>query len=189
MPRVAILGWGSLLWDPKDLQISAHWRSDGPWLPIEFARTSGGDTYLSLVLHPNAGLIRTYWDVSLLTRHRDDAIRDLRKREGCSRSDIAYLPADTAQSPIAGVDLRIREWFLSKNAEIDAVIWTNLPPKLEQRQTFTVEESIAWLDSLRANNRQERAQQYIQRAPSQTDTCLRRQVRERFHWTDIDIGF
>jgi len=194
LPRVAILGWGSLLWDRGTLQVSGNWKKDGPSLPIEFARTSGlkdkeKPPYLSLVLHPDAGLIRTYWDVSFLTEHRDDAICDLRKRERCTLSDIAHLPADTAQSPIPGVDLRIREWLLSKRAQIDAVIWTNLPPKLEQRQTFIIEESIAWLDNLRANNRQERAQQYIQRAPSQTDTCLRRQVRERFHWTDIDIGF
>jgi len=195
MPRVAILGWGSLLWDKRSLQVSGRWHPDGPWLPIEFARTSGlkkkdTEPYLSLVLDRNAGLIRTYWDVSLFSGHRDDAICDLRKREGCNLSCIGYMPNDgQSQSSIPGVDGRIREWLGSKRAEIDAVVWTNLRPKLEERETFTVEDSIGWLDSLRKGNRHNRAQEYIQKAPSQTDTCLRRQVRERFGWTDIPIGF
>jgi hypothetical protein len=194
MPRVAILGWGSLLWDPKELRICGHGRPDGPWLPIEFARTSGlnKDTppYLSLVIHPNAGLIRTYWDISLLAERREDAIADLRKREGCYTSDIGYIPNDgQLQSSIAGVDQRIREWLNSKRAEIDAVIWTNLKWKLEDREEFTVHDSIEWLDSLKQDNRHSTAQKYIQMAPSQTDTCLRSQVRERFNWKDIPIGF
>jgi hypothetical protein len=195
MPRVAILGWGSLLWERRTLQISGQWHKDGPWPPIEFARTSGpkkkgSDRYLSLVLHPNAGLIRTYWDVSLLTEHRDDAVCDLRKREGCNLSRIGHMPNDgQSQSPISGVDGRIREWLESKTAEIDAVIWTNLGPILEEREVFTVEDSIKWLESLRRTNQDSTAQRYIRMAPSQTDTCLRRQVRERFHWTDIPIGF
>ena len=43
MTRVAILGWGSLLWKPETLHNQGKWRSDGPWLPIEFARTSNQD--------------------------------------------------------------------------------------------------------------------------------------------------
>ncbi len=196
MPRVAILGWGSLLWDRRTLKICGQWRSDGPLLPIEFARTSGLNNkegklpYLSLVLHPSAGLIRTYWDVSLLTKHRDDAICDLRQREGCNLSCIAYLPRDgQPQCSIPGVEERILEWLNSKKGELDAVIWTNLRPKLKKREVFTVEESIKWLDSLRKRKRHGRAEEYIRKAPSQTDTCLRRQVRELFAWPDILIGF
>ena len=197
MPRVAILGWGSLLWDRRTLQISGQWRSDGPWLPIEFARRSGlsdkegKPPYLSGVLTRNAGLIRTYWDVSLLTEHGDDAVCDLRRREGCNLSRIAYLPRDQPQSSIPGVDERIREWLNSKKGELDAVIWTNLEPtlKLKERESFTVEENIEWLDKLRNSEQHGRAEEYIRKAPLQTDTCLRRQVRERFGWTDIAIEF
>jgi hypothetical protein len=195
MPKVAILGWGSLLWDKRTLQVSGQWHTDGPWLPIEFARTSGlnkkdNEPYLSLVLHPNAGLIRTYWEVSLLTEHQDDSICDLRKREGCSLSRIGYMPNDgQSQSSIPGVDVRIQEWLSPRRREIDAVIWTNLGPKLVESEIFTVKDSIEWLENLRKNNRHKTAQEYIQKAPSQSDTCLRHQVRERFDWTDIPIGF
>jgi hypothetical protein len=176
MTRTAILGWGSLLWDRRALQVPGQWHSDGPWLPIEFARTSGlqdDEPYLSLVLHPNAGLIRTYWDVSLLTEHRDDVICDLRKRERCNLSAIAYLPKGR----------------YSVAPTIPGVIWTNLEPKLSDRIEFTIKDSIEWLTGLRNAKKAATAERYIRMAPSQTDTCLRRQVREEFGWTDIPIGF
>ena len=118
MPRVAILGWGSLLWEPRDLTNQRRWRSDGPWLPLEFARASNLKAendkrpYLSLVLHPNAGLIRTYWDASMLT-DPGEACRDLRKRERCSIGDIASLPrcGQTWSSEVPGLEGRIREWL------------------------------------------------------------------------------
>ncbi len=168
------------------------WNPDGPWLPIEFARTSAlnredEQPYLSLVLHPNAGLIRTYWDMSLLT-DLNQAVHDLRNRERCNLSRIAYLPRDRqlVSSPIPGVDQRILEWLNTKKGEMEAVIWTNLEWSLEGRTSFTIEDSIRWLSDL---ERKDAAEEYIRKAPSQTHTCLRRQVRERLGWKDIPIGF
>ncbi len=36
--KIAILGWGSLIWDRRDLQIAGDWQQGGPVLPIEFSR-------------------------------------------------------------------------------------------------------------------------------------------------------
>ena len=36
--RIACLGWGSLLWDPRSLPMAGPFRDDGPRLPIEFSR-------------------------------------------------------------------------------------------------------------------------------------------------------
>ena len=49
--KIAILGWGSLLWQPKDLQFDKEigWSKNGPMLPIEFARISK-DGRLTLVI-------------------------------------------------------------------------------------------------------------------------------------------
>ncbi len=49
--KIAILGWGSLLWQPKDLQFDKGigWSENGPMLPVEFARISK-DGRLTLVI-------------------------------------------------------------------------------------------------------------------------------------------
>ena len=40
---IAVVGWGSLIWDPRQLPVRSSWQPDGPELPVEFA-------YLSAVL-------------------------------------------------------------------------------------------------------------------------------------------
>jgi len=50
--RIAVLGWGSLIWKPDKPAISAPWHANGPLLPIEFARISL-DGRLTLVLCPD----------------------------------------------------------------------------------------------------------------------------------------
>jgi len=42
--KIAILGWGSLLWEPSaefEKWIELPWKNDGPKLKIEFSRISG----------------------------------------------------------------------------------------------------------------------------------------------------
>lgn len=42
-PRIAILGWGSLLWDKAEVEFDqqhAEWKFDGPALKLEFSRKS-----------------------------------------------------------------------------------------------------------------------------------------------------
>jgi hypothetical protein len=195
MTRVAILGWGSLLWNPGNLRNERKWRSDGPWLPIEFARTSNLDEkkdrrpYLSLVIYAHAGLVRTYWDMSLLTETADARL-DMQNRESCGIDDIACLPKNNAawSSTTPGLEERIREWLDGKKNDVDAVIWTNLGWKLSGATRFSAEEGMRWLRGLREARKDDTAEEYIRKAPSQTDTCLRRQAREEFRWTDIAMG-
>jgi hypothetical protein len=195
LTRVAILGWGSLLWDPGNLRNEREWRSDGPWLPIEFARTSnlkeknGRRPYLSLVICPEAELVRTYWDMSLCTEIADARL-DLQRREACVIADVACLPKSYPawSSLIPGLEGRIQDWLDSKRSDVDAVIWTNLGWKLPGATRFSAEEGMKWLRGLREAKKDDTAEEYIRQTPSQTDTCLRRQAREEFGWSDIVIG-
>jgi nitroreductase len=50
--RIACLGWGSLIWKPENLPIIGEWKNDGPMLPIEFSRESGGQR-ITLVICDN----------------------------------------------------------------------------------------------------------------------------------------
>lgn len=196
MARVAILGWGSLLWNPKSLRNQRKWRSDGPWLPIEFARTSnleeknGRRPYLSLVIYEHTGLIQTYWDMSLIAEV-GDARLDLKSREGCSIDEIACLPRGQSRwlSTVLGLETRIQEWLDSKKADVDAVIWTNLGWKIPNAARFTVKDGMNWLRSLHQAGKDDTSEEYIRKAPSQTDTCLRRQAREEFGWNDVSIDY
>jgi hypothetical protein len=38
--KIAILAWGSLIWDRRDLQIAGDWQAGGPIVKIEFSRVS-----------------------------------------------------------------------------------------------------------------------------------------------------
>lgn len=40
--KIAFLVLGSLMWDRRTLPIVGEWMTDGPVLPIEFARFQGG---------------------------------------------------------------------------------------------------------------------------------------------------
>ena len=90
MMATAILAWGSLIWDKRKLQIIGDWYKGGPFLPIEFSRISK-DGRLTLVITEEYGTeIETYWAISRYTT-LDDAIKDLRKREGTNRNGIGYI--------------------------------------------------------------------------------------------------
>ena len=49
--KIVCIGWGSLVWDPGVLRCVGDWQTDGPTLPLEFARV-WRDGRLALVLTP-----------------------------------------------------------------------------------------------------------------------------------------
>ena len=57
--KIAILGWGSLIWDKQpefDNQHADDWQYDGPCLKLEFSRVSERrNNALTLVLDPDNG--------------------------------------------------------------------------------------------------------------------------------------
>ena len=63
--KIAILAWGSLIWQPKDLLLDTEfgWKEDGPILPIEFARISK-DGRLTLVITKNGTKVPVLYALS-----------------------------------------------------------------------------------------------------------------------------
>lgn len=62
MSKIACLGWGSLIWDQRELPVD-EWTSDGPLVKVEFVRHSQVRDYLTLVLYEKADLIQSHWAV------------------------------------------------------------------------------------------------------------------------------
>src|SRR6185312_1902295 len=86
MATIACLGWGSLVWDPRELPIQRHWFEDGPFLSVEFTRQSQ-DGRITLVIEPNAAPVRSLWAV-VDTFNLRTAREALRSREATSNENI-----------------------------------------------------------------------------------------------------
>jgi len=86
--RILCLGWGSLIWNPESLPIKDEWKTDGPALPIEFARQSR-DGRLTLVVAQGSWNVEVLW-AELDVQTIEDAKSSLAKREGISDKNIKY---------------------------------------------------------------------------------------------------
>ena len=163
--KIAILGWGSLLWEGGqefDKRHDTPWRLDGPTLKIEFSRKSTSrQGALTLVIDDQHGSPTTVaWCLS--TRQNvEDAICDLRCREGTAAKNIECALATEGQKPIAA-------WAGQRS--VDAVIWTAL--KSNFGESFSVETAIAYVNTLDSCGKA-KAAEYVRRAPVFVKTPLR----------------
>lgn len=174
--KIAVLGWGSLVWDSGDLRIKdGKWYRGGPSLPIELSRRSSGRGHLTYVIDErHTRRVPTRYAIS---RHTDleDAICDLACREGCKATKIGYVTnADkTGHRARPGVPWQdIQRW--TESQKLDAVIWTDL--EYEFPGSWTVANAIKyWKTDIPAQNLAEAAK-YASSAPPEVDTDLRRQL-------------
>lgn len=180
--KIAVLGWGSLVWDQRELPIKGCWKENGPLLPLEFSRVSK-DGRLTLVIdHLNGSDTKTCYALSsraVLT----DALEDLRSREGTVEKWIGYLNINDGTgsfnkySDHVDVFERIKEWAVSLN--LDAVVWTALPSQFEDKtgKNFSVENAIQYIKSL-PKSAKKTAIEYIKKAPACVETPFRKQATE-----------
>jgi hypothetical protein len=178
---IAFLGWGSLVWDPRDLPMRGTWQIDGPLLPIEFARESQ-DQRITLVLAPNAKLVRSLWALAS-TDAIEEAKRRLAIREGIKKDNIEkHIGVWYRNHSDNEIIQRIEAW--SRNQNIDCVIWTYLPPKFKGNddQLPAEQEVIEHLKNLEFERRRV-AENYIRMTPRQIDTNYRRTIEMTLGWT------
>ena len=180
MARIACLGWGSLVWDPRELPIQREWFADGPFVQVEFARQSDNGR-MTLVLEPSAPPVRSLWAVM---DHTDiDAAREaLRKREGMSQKRAKEIVGWSKGESSPELIIDLPEWTASHGVE--GVVWTALPPKFdgEEGRTPEVEQVLEYLGGLTGAAR-DAAECYIRCAPRQIDTPYRRRIAAALQWT------
>lgn len=180
--RIAILAWGSLLWDGGTKFDRWHdpWEYDGPQLRLEFSRISASRSgALTLVIDEEHGSPTSVaWSLSRRTG-TDDAVCDLRAREGTTIENIGRIavnprkPRDEPENPII-------VWARLK--KLDSVVWTALNSNFEEKrkQPFSVSAAIAYLKTLDPAGKA-KAAEYVWRAPMFVKTDLR-SVLQREPW-------
>jgi hypothetical protein len=183
MALIVCLGWGSLVWDPRELPVQPDWFMDGPFVKVEFLRQSR-DGRMTLILDSSASIVRSLWAI-MDTPGLSEAKESLRKREDIPESNAtkhirAWSKGETA--PVLVLDLP--RWAESRG--IDSVVWTRLPPKFnnENRRAPTVDEVVSHLSSLTGETR-DNAERYIRFAPRQIDTPYRRRIEATLQWTPL----
>lgn len=175
--RIAILGWGSLLWDasPRFDAQRDPWDADGPILKLEFSRISQRrHGALTLVIDAKYG---APCRVSYAVSKRGDpelVIADLRDREATNHGNIGFFITAGSQSRVRDRDsLRaIREWAIER--KFDAVVWTDLENNFEAQvgEAFTVEAALEYVETLDGEARTH-AVEYLRRLPATVTTPLR----------------
>jgi hypothetical protein len=174
--RVALLGWGSLLWEGGDAFDAAHgpWQYDGPYLKIEFSRVSTSRCgALTLVIDAENGVpVCVAW---CLSRRQtiSEAIEDLSKRERAKEPNIGWIVAGgAAQCRDAHSLAAIRTWAAKR--ELDSVVWTDLTSNFTRKlgRPFSVAAALAYLQTLDAKDRAT-ALKYIHCAAAFVRTPLR----------------
>ena len=183
---IAILGWGSLIWDLDNLSPHVHpgWMMDhGPRLPMEFTRVSPKRKMgLAVCLDPDSGVPCPTHAIRSVRQDVTDAQEDLAKRERAPIEGIGYvcLASDTAagRDAISGI---VSRWCASTGWK--GAVWTDLQTNYmaSRGEAFSIPSAYAYLRGLRGESLDE-AVRYIQNAPAATDTPLRRHLVEDPWW-------
>lgn len=128
-----------------------------------------------------------FYVFKILREELDDAIENLRTREITITEKIGFATIPKCESRCWG-DLKTLERILEREKEkgLDAVVWTGLIEnsdkfKEKTEMEMTEDNIIKYLKSLTGET-QKNAMEYIQKAPEQIDTKLRRKIHQEMDW-------
>ena len=183
---IACLGWGSLVWNPGALPVSGGWRTDGPALPVEFARQSANGR-ITLVIADNAEPVPVLWcilDVSSLAQAR----QALAKREGIKPANIqrsvgVWSSAFSSDRLETG---QIGKWAVT--AGLTGVVWTALKPRFGGKsEKPSGDQIIDYLNNLDPQTKR-LAEEYVRYAPPQIRTAHRERIEHDLGWVPARYG-
>jgi hypothetical protein len=192
MVKSVVLAWGSLVWDPRDLQTAAKFVANGPLLPIEFCRISA-DGRLTLAIDETFGAICTTYSAPSALESLEAARDNLCLREGMANARaIGFVElgsgrqSDVAMERHPEAVATIAAWAESNG--YDAAIWTALASNFDEwgkgGEPFSVSAALQYLETLEGEDPAKFAQAlaYIRKAPPEVETPVREEVAKR--WPD-----
>jgi len=184
-PQIAILAWGSLIWDdrwPAFDDQRGEWLDDGPVLPLEFSRVSKTrNGALTLVIDPDNGDDCKVMYAMSRRRNAADAIADLRDRESTIMDHIGfYFAQEPERKCVPAVPDAIPAW--AKTKQLDVVVWAGMPSNfpaknaVKKGEKFSIDAAIAHLQTITPEGKAAAAT-YLWRAPGLVVTKLRTRLQ------------
>jgi hypothetical protein len=179
--KIAVVGWGYLIWDRRSLDIAPEWRADGPRLPVEFARFAFPPRLVP-VLVEGAPLQPTFWTLSQ-KQSVLAAAADLAVREGVGTHDIGSWSRADAMRPPLGFEAVMAQWGVLTG--LDGAVWRAVEPNLpDGSRGFPSEQlRLEFLRELVATGREQDAKEYFERMPAQIRTPFQVLVERELGWT------
>lgn len=210
VPVIVCIGWGSLVWEPArapGLPLASEgvhagvsgdggtWRSNGPRLPIEFARHSGrakrslAEQYVSLVIVEGAGVpdVTTLWAPLVVPTGAgvDYAAEKLAEREGVPDTDrsIGRYPARRGSRHPGSA--AIEEWAIAN--KIDGAVWTSLGRNWDGTDGRMPSEAevLVFLRGQLTREAHAGSERYIRNAPRQIVTPFRSVIERELGWMPV----
>jgi hypothetical protein len=183
--KIACLGWGSLIWETRELPISGEWKSNGPMIPVEFARQSQ-DGRITLVIVPGVKPIQSF-RAYLSSGNLSEAREALRVREDIPLKNLDVHIASVKRGDNNfknDINKSIYSWM--EPLDLDAVVWTALPPKFNGKNDFvpTKEQLLDYLSSL-DDETKKAAENYIRKTHPQIETEYRGYIESNLGWTIV----
>lgn len=178
MTTVACLGWGSLIWDQGDLPLVGHWRKDGPTVHVEFLRQSK-DGRITLVLDKSASPVVSLW-APLKSADLNDAAKALGAREGIPPANVQRAIGRWFDGSSPELIPNLQEWAQARG--VSGVVWTALPAKFGGTALAPDADTLVGYLRVLKQPAQDKAKEYIQRAPHQIDTPYRRRIVTELGW-------
>ena len=187
MSKIAVIGFGSLLWDLDDLapKVSGEWKMyGGPILPLEFSLVSRKRHYaLALVIDYGDGAPCPTCVIDSVRSEIGAAIVDLANRERMEPTNIGFVDRNTGESHSHREETRNTFWNWIEDSSYDGAVWTDGERNFEALtgRAFSLQNAQDHLRSLQGISLEE-ARRYIRNAPARVETPLRRALEGAPWW-------
>jgi len=187
MSKIAVIGFGSLLWDLDDLapKVSGEWKMyEGPVLPLEFSLVSRKRHYaLALVIDYGDGAPCPTCVIDSVRSEIGAAIVDLANRERMEPTNIGFVDRNTGESRSHREETRNTFWNWIEDRNYDGAVWTDGERNFEALtgRAFSLQTAQDHLRSLQGMSLEE-ARRYIRNAPARVETPLRRALENSPWW-------